>query len=42
VFATASASAVLPMSKTPPDASDSMKRWNVVLVRRDEDMSGHR
>jgi hypothetical protein len=27
------------MSKTPPDASDSMKRWNVVLVRRDDDMS---
>src|SRR5262245_34656499 len=31
--------AALTINTRPPDASDSMKRWNVVLVRRDEDMS---
>jgi hypothetical protein len=30
-------SAALAISATPPEASDSMKRWKVVLVRRDED-----
>jgi hypothetical protein len=39
-LATASASAALPMSKTPPAASDSMKRWKVLLVRRGDDMAG--
>src|SRR5262245_46408495 len=34
--------AALTINTRPPDASDSMKRWNVVLVRRDEDMSGPR